>query len=283
MRARMLPLVLLLGLIGALLPAGTAAGSQGAQQTVSLRVMSYNIHSGIGTDAALDLDRTARTIRGSGADIVVLQEVDVRWDARSDYADQVRELARKLRMWASFAPIYDEPGQKPGDERRQFGVAILSKHPILFARNHEITRLSTQDPEAGPEPGPGFAEALVLVAGRLVHVYATHLDFRPDPGVRTAQVADMLRIMRQDGPFARQLLLGDFNATPDSPELAPLWSKLEDAWQVADGAGLSYPADKPTDRIDYVTANGRFTPRAASTVDSLASDHRPVTAELSFS
>jgi endonuclease/exonuclease/phosphatase family metal-dependent hydrolase len=51
-----------------------------AETTVT--VMSFNIHHGQGTDGVLDLERIARVIRASGADIVGLQEVDRHFGGR---------------------------------------------------------------------------------------------------------------------------------------------------------------------------------------------------------
>lgn len=268
----LLAALLTLSLLGA--PAFAAPG-----QDVALRVMNYNIHTGIGSDGALDLARTAAVIRDSRADVVGLEEVDVHWDARSDFRDEARDLARTLHMRVFFAPIYDLPPPTEGAPRRQYGVAVLSRYPILRAENHWITRLSTQDPNPVPAPAPGFAEAVVLAHGVPVHVYATHLDFRPDPAVREMQVADTLRIMAEDPRGARQVLLGDFNAEPAAPELAPLWTYLADAWTSAE-PGLTYPADVPAKRIDYVTVSAGIRAHDASVVDTLASDHRPVVAEL---
>ncbi|MFL6123893.1 endonuclease/exonuclease/phosphatase family protein, partial [Actinophytocola sp.] len=200
-----------------------------------------------------------------------LQEVDVHWAARSEFRDQAHALARLLRMRVFFAPIYDLDPLTPGQPRRQYGVAILSRFPLRRTENHEITRLSTQDPNPVPAPAPGFAEAVVVARGVAVHVYATHLDYRPDSAVRAAQVADMLRIMSR-GPT---LLLGDFNAQPDAPELAPLWDRL-----TAAPTGLTYPADVPAQRIDYVTFSRGIRARTATVPETLASDHRPVLAEL---
>lgn len=247
-----------------------------ASPGVPLRVLSFNIHTGIGADGTLDLARTAAAIRDTRADVVALQEVDVHWDARSDFRDQARELAGLLRMRVFFAPIYDLDPLTPGAHRRQYGVAVLSRFPVLHTENHEITRLSTQDPNPVPAPAPGFAEAVVLAHGVAVHVYSTHLDYRADPAVRAAQVADTLRIMSGDrGP---QVLLGDFNAPHDAPELGPLWTVLTDA---APGGGDTYPAAEPTRRIDYVTVSDEVSVRSASVPATLASDHRPVLARLS--
>lgn len=239
---------------------------------VTLRVLSYNIHTGI-ADGVLDLTRTADTIRTARADVVALQEVDVHWSARSDFRDQARVLACLLRMRVFFAPIYDLDPPTPGQPRRQYGVAILSRLPLAHSENHEITRLSTVEPNPAPRPMPGFAEAVVVTKGVAVHVYATHLDYRPDPSVRAAQVADMLRIMA-DGPT---VLLGDFNAPQEAPELAPLWHTL-----TAAPTGPTYPADVPVTRIDYVTVSNGIRVRAATVPVALASDHRPVLAELAI-
>jgi endonuclease/exonuclease/phosphatase family metal-dependent hydrolase len=256
------------------------AGGASASPRDPLRVLDYNIHTGIGVDGTLDLARTAEVIRSSGADIVGLQEVDVHWSARSRYVDQARELARLTGMRVFFAPIYDlepEPGR---EERRQYGVAVLSRFPIVRAENHHLTRLSTVDPDPVPRPGPGFAEAVVAAPGGPVHVYVTHLDYRADPAVRSMQVADTLRILDQDRPGARQLLLGDFNAEPAAPELAPLFARMHDA---APDGEPTYPAEDPVKRIDYVTYSGRLEAVAAEVLPTLASDHRPVLATLDVS
>ncbi len=263
---------LIVSVVLSFLPAVPPAA--GAGQWVALRVLTYNIHAGIGSDGRLDLARTAAAIRATRADVVALQEVDVHWDARSDFRDQAGDLARVLRMRVFFAPIYDLEPHTPGAPRRRYGVAVLSRFPVLHTENHEITRLSTQDPKPAPAPAPGFAEAVVLVRGVPVHVYSTHLDYRADPSVRAMQVADTLAVLsRARGP---RVLLGDFNAPHEAPELAPLWTVLTDAAP----DGMTYPADVPVKRIDFVAVSSGVLVRSAAVPATLASDHRPVLAEL---
>ncbi|SFI69152.1 Metal-dependent hydrolase, endonuclease/exonuclease/phosphatase family [Amycolatopsis sacchari] len=240
-----------------------------------LRVATYNIHAGAGEDGVFDLERTAAALRDLHADVIGLEEADVHWGERSEFADEAHALAAKLRMRVFFAPIYDLDPAAPGQPRRRFGVAILSRFPVLATENHEITRLSTQDPDPVPAPAPGFAEAVVAVRGTFVHFYATHLDYRPDPAVRARQVADMLAVLGQDrGP---KILVGDFNADAAAPELGPLWTNLRDA---AAGAGATYPAADPASRIDLVTVSPDVRVVGARTVATLASDHRPVVADV---
>ncbi|MEY9484376.1 endonuclease/exonuclease/phosphatase family metal-dependent hydrolase [Streptomyces calvus] len=269
--------VLAAALLATAAPATAAgAGTPGDRgPAVPLRVATYNIHAGAGQDQVFDLDRTAAALRDLDADVIGLQEVDVHWGARSDFVDEARALAGKLDMRVFFAPIYDLDPATPGGERRQYGVAVLSRHPVLDAENHEITRLSTQTSDPVPVLTPGFAEVVVNVRGARVHVYSTHLDYRSDPSVREAQVADMLDVLAADrGP---KVLVGDFNAEPTAPELAPLWTKLRDA---APGGGGTYPALDPVKRIDLVTVSPGVTISGARTVASTASDHRPVVADL---
>ncbi|WP_328318403.1 endonuclease/exonuclease/phosphatase family protein [Streptomyces sp. NBC_00388] len=244
-----------------------AAGAHG--RDVPLRVASYNIHAGAGMDNVFDLDRQAAALRGLHADVIGLEEVDVHWDARSEWRDVAGELAERLGMQVSFAPIYSVDG-------REFGVAVLSKYRILKAVNHKITRLSTQDPNPVPAPAPGFGEVELRVKGVPLHVYVTHLDYRTDPSVRVSQVADTRRIMGQDPN--RKILLGDFNANPDAPELAPLWRELTDV----EPGGPTFPALNPARRIDYVAVSRGIAVRGAGVADTLASDHRPIVADLSL-
>ncbi|ONI68763.1 metal-dependent hydrolase [Kribbella sp. ALI-6-A] len=272
-----------------LLAGVTPAVADGNAPAVPLRVATYNIHAGAGHDNVFDLDRTETTLRALDADVIGLQEVDVHWSDRSQWRDLVSELAGRLGMRAGFAPIYDFDPLRPGEPRRQYGLAVLSKAPILDVHNHDLTRLSTQDPDAGPMPMPGFLEAVIQAKGARLHFYVTHLDYRADPSLRRTEVDETLKILAADPAGANQVLVGDFNAEPQAPELARLWPTLTDAWTAAPvttGNPLTYPAATPVKRIDYITvSDGVGVLRAevpASPALLAASDHRPVVADLTL-
>jgi endonuclease/exonuclease/phosphatase family metal-dependent hydrolase len=239
----------------------------------SLRVMTYNIAAGHG-----DLERIASAIRAESSDVVALQEVDVHWQARSDFADQASVLSKRLGMHVRFAHIYDMPGSPDHPERREFGVALLSRFPIVAFTNHEITRLSTQQDGAPPMVMPGFLEAQLDVQGTRIRVFNTHTDYRSDPSVRQKQVAEMLAIIGESK--LPTLLFGDLNASPSAPELQPLFARFRDAWRSSSDAGLTYPADKPAKRIDYVLTSDQFSVRSARVPMTDASDHRPLVVDL---
>lgn len=259
--------------LAACLLGASGCGLQRAGAPAGPRVMTYNIHYG-----DPDLARIAAVICGSGADIVGLQEVDVHWSARSGFADQAAELARQCGMQFRYGPIYTLPPLEDGRPPRQFGVAVLSRLPIVAATNHPLVRLSTQSETGRPEPMPGFLQATVDAGGTLLDVFVTHLDFRPEPAVRATQVTEMLAII---GAITRPtILLGDMNAPPDREELAPLFMRLRDAWKTGTGPGYTYPADVPVRRIDFVLLGGPLTARSATVLETDASDHRPVIAQL---
>lgn len=267
--------------------AGTPAAAASAPPVVA-RFANYNIHAGAGSDNVYDLDRTAAAIRALDADVIGLEEADVHWGDRSQWQDTVRELGQRLGMETGFAPIYSLDPVDADEPRREYGVAVLSRHPIVGLENHSITRLSTQVPDPVPEPAPGFLEATIQLRGARTHVYVTHLDYRGDPSVRELQVADTKAILADDPAGANQVLLGDFNADGDAPELAPLWDVLQDAWAVAPTRsgepGQTYPAPDPTKRIDFVTVSPQITVRDAQTQSDPdligASDHRAVAATV---
>lgn len=259
--------------VGFLALGGCAGPSLHIAPVPTLRVMTYNIQAGGG-----NLDSIAAVIRRSDADVVALQEVDVHWLDRSLFADQANDLSTKLGMQVRFAPIYDLPGADPSKPRRQYGIALLSKYPIVSFTNHVITRLSTQSADAVPSLAPGFLEAAIDFRGRKVRVFNTHLDYRSDPRVRESQVREMLDFI---GDLSTPtIVFGDMNATPDAPELQPLLRHLTDAWTSAPGSGLSYPARDPVKRIDYVLISGHFSARDQMVLPTLASDHRPVVLNL---
>ena len=241
----------------------------------SLRVMSYNIEYG-----HEGLDSVIAVIRTQHPDIVGLQEVDVHWSERSNFADQAALLAKGTGMDYRFAHIYELANADPSKPLREFGVALLSKYPIFAFTNHDITRHSTQDTAATPAPMPGFLEAMVNVNGQIIRVFNVHLDYRREPDVRKKQVAEILSHIVGDAGMI--ILTGDLNATPDAPELRPLFDVLNDTWPQHTDSGLTYSSMKPEKRIDYVLASNFFCATRTSVPKVYASDHYPVVVDLVY-
>lgn len=106
---------------------------QGARNLEEMRVATYNIHSGYDEFYNTDLEAIARTIQESGANIVLLQEVEA-GRMTSFGIDQSLWLARRLGMDRRFFPT---------NEGLQ-GLAVLSQMPIAFDDGRLLSSLATQ-------------------------------------------------------------------------------------------------------------------------------------------
>ncbi len=242
---------------------GTGSGTP-AKKT--LRVMTYNIHVGIGMDKKLDLQRIADVINRVQPDLVGLQEVD-RGVKRTEGKDEIAELAAMTRMHFAFAPNLDYQGGK-------YGVAILSRFPmdsimhVMFQNKREAERR-------------GLLMVDVNIGGARVNFVTTHLDYQFEDG-RLFETQQLLEFLNDiEGPL---IVVADLNDTPGGSAYELMRTRFDDAWVVskAKGDGFSYPADKPVKRIDHIfyRTSKRARAKKAWVVETLASDHVPVVAEI---
>jgi endonuclease/exonuclease/phosphatase family metal-dependent hydrolase len=238
-----------------------------------LTVMTYNIHQGRDAANALDLDRIADAIREEKPDLVALQEVGRHWSADSDFRDQAADLGRLLAMEHVYGANLDRDPPKRGAPRRQYGTAILTSWPILASRNILLPRASAENEQRG---------LLVLdveLYDAPFRLHNAHLGVSAQD--RELQVQTILA--EADKATAAHAVVGDFNARPTAPELAPLFERFRDAWTVAgEGDGYTFPAAAPTARIDYVLVSPELGITTVRIPEVMASDHRPLVAELTL-
>lgn len=236
-----------------------------------LRVMTFNIHHGADGAEQLDLERVARVIEDSDADVAALQEVDRHWSARSALADQTALLSQRLGMHGVFAANLDLDPPAAGQPRRQYGTALLSRYPIRSWHNTLLPR-----PEGGEQRG--LLETVIKVRGVRVRVAGTHLQHNSaiERAAQTQRIAELLAPAREP-----VVLAGDLNAVPEAPELAPLQGMFADAWtRGGEGPGFTYPVEAPDRRIDYVLTSPEIGAGSATVVATDASDHLPLVADL---
>ena len=228
------------------------------KQEGPVRVGTYNIHYGYNTPWQFSLEAQARTIEESGADIVVMQEVEG-CRITSYGVDDALWLARRLHMQEVYGPALEGLS----------GIALLTRFPITEAD----TRLLTSHLEQ-----TSIVHARVQVGGQPLDAYGVWLGLEPDE--RARQSEDALSIIGTKSPA---VLGGDFNSTPDSPTYARIRAAgFEDSF-IAGGLDPvpTDPAIQPAERIDFVWSRG-LEPRDAQVLDSLASDHRMVVVELAL-
>lgn len=232
----------------------------------TIRVMTYNIHVGVGMDKKLDLQRIADVINGARPDLVGLQEVD-RGVKRTEGKDEIAELASMTRMEYAFAPNLDYQGGK-------YGVAILSRLPIKSTEH----RMFENKREAERR---GLLRVEVDVDGRKLNFVTTHLDYQFEDG-RLFETEQMLELLENvKGPL---IVVADLNDVPSGSAYRLMRTKFDDAWIAGGGAGegFSFPADRPVKRIDHIfyRASAGVRARKSWTIETLASDHIPVVAEV---
>ena len=96
------------------------------EQSIPLKILSYNIRHGVGLDTILDLSRSAEIVRASAPDLVGLQEIDNRC-SRSDSINQTDYLAEQTNMQGTFGKFMDYQGGA-------YGMATLSGKPIISTK-----------------------------------------------------------------------------------------------------------------------------------------------------
>ena len=232
-----------------------------ASQKPGYTIMTYNIRHGVGMDRVLDLERTARVIQAANPDFVILNEVD-HGTGRAFGILQADSLGKRLDMSAVFGRSIDYDGG-------EYGNALLSRYPII---NFHIIDLSVDSLAEGRSL---FISRINLDGDTLI-VMGTHLGLSPDE--RLAQVHRIMDILPHGKPI---LLCGDFNFEPDSQPYSVIAKKLRDGiLNTRSLPQMTFPADSPDRRIDYIFVNDGIDVLSSRQVDhldvSVASDHLPL-------
>jgi endonuclease/exonuclease/phosphatase family metal-dependent hydrolase len=261
------------------LPATALAQSEPQAVDRPLKVMSYNVQFGFpgqGTPVT-DIHRAAAVIRAEDPDVVGIQEILRGCGGRYAFTDQVAQLAEATGMHVSFGPWETDDSQGEGLPRCQNGGAVLSKRPF----RSETYRILpwTQIYQRG------MNDVSIKFRGVNVRIYNTHLQNSQggSPAAAKDRADQVNAILAHAGALEEPtILLGDFNAEPTAPELAPIFETFQDAWAIGgDGTpGYTLDAVNPTRRIDYVLTSPDIGVERARVLPTLASDHRPVVADL---
>jgi endonuclease/exonuclease/phosphatase family metal-dependent hydrolase len=285
-----------------------------------VKLVTYNIQYGLGRDGRYDLARIAAEI--DGADVIALQEVERFWP-RTGMVDQPAELARLLpRYYWVYGANLDmdcstlDGQEMPVNRRRQFGIMVLARTPILSSRNFPLPKYGALAQHSIQQ---GLLEAVVNTGSGPIRVYATHLSHL-SVDTRMPQIERVLEIMAlapseggawcgghpdpeagwtegEEPPMPRPaVILGDLNFEPGSPEysrmvgpLTPKYGRLNnreglvDAWVAAGNPEDSGRTHQGHGRIDHCLATADLAVRIVGCrVDQEAtgSDHYPVWVDL---
>jgi endonuclease/exonuclease/phosphatase family metal-dependent hydrolase len=259
-------------LVGPSAPNGALfAGAQpavAARDVVPNRVMTWNICNPC---EASDVDKAAE-IAAYAPQVIGLQEACVRDVERiREYLENLHGLAYHveygsvLRKWGRCGGTPWSPGA--------FGQAILSAAPMTDP-------VTVEYPDGGSEDR-GYMAVTTTVDGRSVRVFNTHLAQRRQEAIRAEQTRVLAsEVARHD----RAILLGDFNAVPDAPELSGIWALATDADPQCRPSPTSscLPTTDWQSKFDYVFLRG-VVPLRHRVHPTSASDHSLLHADLDLS
>ena len=217
------------------------------------RIMSYNIHHGRGMDSIVDIERIGELIIDLQPEVVGLQEVDS-MVSRSGNIDIMQLLSKQTGMHATFGYSILHDGGK-------YGNGMLTREKPLA-----VSKIAL--------PGAREARTALIVEMEKYVVINTHLSLDEEERVTSVEIiTDAAK--KLDKPV---FLLGDLNATPDSPPL----EILKKEWQIlSNPKHPTSPSINPRRTIDYVlgyVAKGQtYAKHNAQVIDEeVASDHRPL-------
>jgi endonuclease/exonuclease/phosphatase family metal-dependent hydrolase len=270
------------GIIGAI--AAQPPVVRGLINPETVRIGTYNIHAGFNEFYYFDLEALALTILESGADIVLLQEVEA-GRITSFGTDQALWLARRTGMDGRFYPT---------NEGLQ-GLAVLSRIEIVFDTGYLLTSTGTQT---------GLQLVQVRPDENLITIYNTWLGVllaTGSPDTLIAQEADQQQQLNEIFAIissqttgeqlirSRTVLGGTFNNVPDSPlidqirELGGTNPLFYDAFagRPLDNAA-TYWRTRQRARFDYlwITPLLWVTLDGADVMPRNASDHRMAVIEV---
>jgi vancomycin resistance protein VanJ len=234
----------------ALVHAGYCYGVGSVNSGPGLRVMTFNVqifnnHS---------MDAVAAVIRREEPDVVCLQEMPTNGDEQ--------KFAAILREYR-----FVNHGR----------LAIASHLPITRVERTRLGQTNRKALVADLE----FADAHVkFINVHLQHFPADDLGKAGSASVQLLKEIDGLESLLGEVKVPT-IVAGDLNSIPQGRVNRMLRSHLRDCFASAgSGYGYTIPAGVPLRRIDYIYAGGDLRPEDSRVIDTIASDHRAVVADV---
>ena len=258
-------------------PAADAASA--VQERDALSVVTLNLYHDR-EDWPRRRVQILETLQRLRPDVIALQEVI----QREGLQNQAQWLADALGYQWRF--VSTDPVGRP----MRYGNAVLSRHRLLSSAELRLRPL---------EDSRTALRVRLDVHGRTLDAYVTHLQWQhtaEGAQMRATQLADLLPWITRESAGVPVVLAGDFNASDEAPELAPLLEHFEDGYRAVhpgrDTAADTTldPASAPPMRVDHVfVQRGAFAVRASERLfqqrdrDQVrASDHYGVLTRLQW-
>ena len=211
-----------------------------------IKVVSFNIAAGAKYFKA-DLNKTADAIKALDADIIGIQEVD-RLTKRSGYVDQIKVLADLTGYNFVFGKTIDFDGG-------EYGIGILTKHPILKAEKIDLPNEPNEEPRVAL-----MAQVKVPTIQEPVNFINTHLgivlnaktdeELARDSSIRVRQA----KVINDYATKIKGLkfLVGDMNDGINSDSMTLLKYNWKCVFDEETPNTYTYSATEPFKGIDFI-------------------------------
>lgn len=240
-----------------------------------MRILTWNIHKGFAAGGRrFTLPAQREALAGTGADLVLLQEVQGAHDRRA-----ARVAGWPAEGQAPFLAGALWPHHVYGANARHrhghHGNALLCRWPIRAWRNHDVSNHALER--------RGILDAVVQAPAGLLRVLVAHLDLTAWGRVRQAR---RLAALLAEDPALPAVVAGDFNDWRHA--LAPSLDLigLVDGHLAACGRpARTFPAPAPVLPLDRLYLRG-LRPGVARVLAGAPwrglSDHLPLTVEVDW-
>jgi len=192
---------------------------QSVNANTPLRVLSWNVQFGQGTDGVTNFDRTAAWLARMNPDIIALCEMP---------PDKIPTLIASLTQRSGRAWFTHFVPKAPGINE---GNLIISAYSFNATDSKYLSYTRS------------VAQVTINVGGKNINFFATHLD-ATSSALRQTEVQELLSWT--SGFAAPKIVAGDMNAANDTTEVISLLNVYSDSWVDAlnQGTALAYP-DNP--------------------------------------
>lgn len=231
---------------------------------MALRILTYNIHSGLGVDRIRDYRRIGRFLAGQAIDICLLQEVDTRFDrVGKPPEDVLSDLAEGHFPHHVAAPSVVAPSGG------WFGNAILSRFPV--------SRYAIIDSSVALREPRNIIDAVIATPGGALRVINTHKGLKRVE--RYSQLAK-IEILLAEYPDLPLVVGGDIN---EWFYRANLLRRMAGAMHYC-RVGATFPVQWPLIHLDRLWCRPSGLVKQAQCLRTPEtrrySDHYPVLAEI---
>ncbi|OGZ00218.1 MAG: hypothetical protein A3B13_00155 [Candidatus Liptonbacteria bacterium RIFCSPLOWO2_01_FULL_45_15] len=209
-----------------------------------------------------NFDKISVFLRRANADIIGLQEVK-----NDDPERKIIEFLTGLGYQYVFAPIEKSwSGRKYND-----GPAIFSKYPIITSEKYILSETKSRM----------AVKADIEINNVKLHIFNTHLlhVHQKESDIQNEQVSALIKVL----PVDRTIVMGDFNATPESTVIREMKTALIDTDPASSPTWSVYPAgcdecnpQAMDTKLDYIFKTKDIKTDSFEVRKSEGSDHLPI-------